>query len=56
MNEMLMNRMKLVCNPSIKKCNTSQGLMQLSIKIQEYVIKATSHNVKQQILHQTLLS
>ena len=46
MSEIIMNRMQLISNLSLKNWNTSQGLMQLLIEVQEYVIKAISHNIK----------
>ena len=46
MSEILMNRIRLISNLSLEKYNTSQGLMQLLIEVQEYAIKAISRNVK----------
>ena len=50
-----MNRMQLISNLLLKKWNTSQGLIQLLIEVQEYVIKAASHNIKQERMHKTIL-
>ena len=47
MNETLMNRMKLISTPSLKICPTTKALNELMNKINEYIIKATSHNIKQ---------
>ena len=46
-NETLMNRIKLICTPSLRKCATTQELLELINEINEHIMKVISYNLKQ---------
>ena len=54
-NNILINRIRLICTASLRKFATIQELVELANEINKYIIKAISHNLKQQTIHKSLL-
>ena len=46
LNEILSNKLHLLCTPSLRNCSTTNNLIKLINEINDYIIKATSHNIK----------
>ena len=55
-NEMVEKRIKLIVTPTLRNCSTMKDIIVLSSNVNEYVLKALSHNNRQQSIHDTLMN